>query len=235
MTQDTLTNLAELWEAAIPSLSPEEQHAAIVLLRELARGQPLSVTELARAWGTSAGEAAALLHDSPLSGWVYARDPGQVEGFWGLATSPMHHRFTVNGRTLWTWCAEDSLFLPQLLGETAEIESEDPESGELVRLRVSPDRVEAVHPSDVVVSMVRADTADLTSATRIIASACHFIFFFASRASGERWVAAHPQTMLLSLDEAFVLGKRQNRRLFESELARRGAAAAPPTGGGREP
>lgn len=218
MTRETLALLGDLWEAAIPSLSPEDQRAGMVLLRELARGQPVSVAQLAHALAVPLEGAAAILQDSPLSRFVYAREAGRVEGFWGLATSPTHHRFTINGRTLWTWCAEDSLFLPELLGETAEIESRDPESGELIRLTVSPERVEAVQPSDVVLSMVRADTADLTSATRIIATACHFIFFFASRGSAEHWVAAHPQTMLLSLDDAFALGKRQNARLFGSEL-----------------
>jgi hypothetical protein len=30
----------------------------------------------------------------------------------------MRHRLAANGRTLWTWCAQDSLFLPELLGDT---------------------------------------------------------------------------------------------------------------------
>lgn len=54
-----------------------------------------------------------------------------------------------------------------------------------------------------------------------MASACHFIFFLASRASGDRWVAEHPGTVLLSLDEAFAAGRLQNLHLFGKELARR--------------
>ncbi|MGH7536783.1 MAG: organomercurial lyase, partial [Gemmatimonadales bacterium] len=137
-----------------------------------------------------------------------------------------HHRFVLNGRALGTWCAQDSLFLPELLDETAEVESRDPEGDELVRLTISPSRVEAVDPAGVVVSTVKPDSPDLSSAARIMATACHFIFFFASRAAGERWVAKHPGTLLLSVKEAFAFGKRWNASLFGTELARRGAGAA---------
>jgi alkylmercury lyase len=50
---------------------------------------------------------------------------------------------------------------------------------------------------------------------------CHFVFFFASRRSGERWVAKHPGTFLFSLEEAFTLAKRVNARSLGLELARR--------------
>jgi len=54
-----------------------------------------------------------------------------------------------------------------------------------------------------------------------MASFCHFIFFFSSRSSGERWLTKHPDTFLYSLDEAFTLAKRFNVRNFGSELAQR--------------
>lgn len=227
MTRTAVNTLDERWESIMPRLSAEEQRAGIVLLQELSKGEPVSAPQLAQALDVPIGEAHATLRESALKPFVYAAyadgEP-RVEGFFGLATSPTHHRFTIEDRTLWTWCAQDSLFLPELLGETARVESKDPETGEPVRLTISPEGVEAVEPKGVAVSMVQAVAADLTSARRIIATACHFIFFFVSRASGERWVAAHPQTELLSLEEAVAFGKRQNRRLFEQELARRAQA-----------
>ncbi|MGH7575101.1 MAG: organomercurial lyase [Longimicrobiales bacterium] len=45
----------------------------------------------------------------------------------------MHHRFEIDARTLGTWCAWDSLFIPELLGEAARVQSTDPETGEVVR------------------------------------------------------------------------------------------------------
>lgn len=64
-----------------------------------------------------------------------------------------------------------------------------------------------------------------TSATQIIATACHFVFFFTSRTSGERWVAKHPGTFLYSVEDAFALARRANAKYFGAELARRPTAA----------
>jgi len=218
MTRNTLTTLDQLWEAALPRPNDEEQRIGIALLRELAKGEPVSASRLQDALDMRPGEVEKVLRGSALKPFVYWGDDGRVEGFWGLATRPTHHHLTIDGRTLWTWCAQDSLFLPELLGETAVVDSSDPETREPVHLTISPKRVEA-EPEGVVLSITRADTADLSSAARIIATACHFIFFFASRNSGERWVAAHPQTELLSLEEAIEFGRRQNERVFGRELA----------------
>lgn len=226
MTRNDKTAIDGLWESAerwLPVFSPDEQRAGLVLLRELARGEPVTIARLARALGQSGDAAEGLVKASALSRFVNAGEDGRIKGFWGLSVAPTHHQFGVNGRKLWTWCAQDSLFLPELLGDTAEIESLDPETGELIRLTVSPARVEAVQPAGVMVSMGRPETWDATSATRIMATACHFIYFFGSRSSGERWQRKHsePNTVLLSLNEAVEFGKRSNARLFGAELARR--------------
>lgn len=216
----------ELWEAArrrFPVLSPDEQRAGIVLLRELARGEPVSIDQFARALGIPAGKSDALVTNSALSPFVHAGEAGQVMGFLGLSVAHTHHQLTVDGRTLWTWCALDSLFIPELVGDTADIESRDPETNQPVRLTVSPSRIEVAEPTGIVLSMVRPNTWDVSSAARVMASACHFIFFFGSRASAEHWQTKHPEPVLLSLDEAFALAKRQNAHLFGTELARRRA------------
>lgn len=229
MTRKNNTTVDELLEAAarrFPELSTEEQRAGIGLLHELASGEPVTIAQLAQALGISAGVAEALVRESTLSPFVHTDKEGRIVGFDGLAVAPTHHQLTVNGRTLWTWCAPDTLFMPELLGDTAEIDSRDPETDQPVRLTGSPDRVEAVEPKGIVVSVMAPKAWELTSADRIMASACHFMFFFASRASGERWVAKHPETVLVSLEEAFVFGKRRNARMYGAELARRRASAA---------
>lgn len=52
----------------------------------------------------------------------------------------------------------------------------------------------------------------------MIESFCHFVHFFASREAGEAWADAHQGTFLLSLDEAFELGRLVNRRNFPSAM-----------------
>src|SRR5881397_1699783 len=212
MTRMNTPTVDEYWEALakhLPTFSPEDQRVAVTLYRELAKGQQVDAAQLGRALG------------------VYPADEGRVLGFGGLAAAPMHHRFEVDGRTLWTWCAWDSLFIPEILGKRARVVSPDPDTGELVQLVLTPDEIEAAEPQNAVVSFLLPDARDFdTSAANVMATFCNFVFFFASRASGERWVAKHPGTYLYSLDEALALAKRLNARNFGSELARRRADVA---------
>lgn len=230
MTGNRTATSHALWQALerrLPALSAEEQQVGATLHRELASAAPVTFARLAQELGTSTATAEALVRDSALSRFTHTDDNGRVLGFWGLSSVPTRHRLTVGGRTFWAWCAQDSLFLPELLGETAQIESQDPGTDQPIRLTVSPERVEAASPAGIVVSVGRPDTWDASSAPRLIATACHFILFFASRASAMRWQETNrdSETVLLSLDEAFALGKRSNARIFGAALARRATAA----------
>lgn len=224
MRPSDITTADGLWEAAhrhFPPVSAEDQRAGLVLLRELAQGEPVSVARLASVLGTSTEAAEIFTRDSGLSPLIHVGTGGRIEGFYGLSVTPTHHQTTIGKRRLWTWCAPDTLEHPELLRQTAEIVSKDPETGQDVRLTVSPDRIEAVEPTSVVVSIRRPETWDSTSAARIMASGCQYHFFFASRDSGERWLARNPRTFLMTLDEAFAFMKRFNRHMFGAELARR--------------
>ena len=212
-----------LWEAArgrLPVLFHQEQRAGIVLLRQLARGEAVSIAQFAMALGVSFDAAEALLKNSALSPLVHIDEAGRVRGFFGLSVVRTIHHLTVDGQQLWTWCAVDTLFIPELLGARAEVESRDPETGQTVRLAVTAAGIESADPRSVVVSMNSPQTWEVTSATRLMESCCHFILFFGSRAAGERWQTKHPETVLLTPDEAFTFGKRQNAHLFGTELAR---------------
>lgn len=221
MSPDPTKMVDRLWEAArgrLPIPSHEEQRAGIVLLRQLARGEVVTAAQFARALGTSVETTETLLKNSALSPLIDADEAGRVQGFFGLSVVPTSHDLTVEGRQLWTWCAVDTLFIPELLGVRAEVSSRDPETGQMVRITVSAAGIDAADPSGALVSMNDPRTWEVTSATRIITSACHYIFFFGSRAAGERWQTKHPETILLTLDEAFMFGRRQNAHLFGAEL-----------------
>jgi alkylmercury lyase len=97
-----------------------------------------------------------------------------------------------------------------------------------VRLTATPDRIQSVEPGDAVISFIRPDAeAFRASAANIMANFCHYIFFFASRASGERWTAKHPGTFLFALDDAFALAKRLNAANFGSVLRTQMAVGDP--------
>lgn len=229
MTTNYTPPVDQYWaalDAALPGFSPEEQQVAVTLYRELAKGQPVDAEHLGLALGRSAPEARALLERDSLKAFAYLDDQGRVSGFGGLTTARMHHQLELEGRTLWTWCAWDTLFIPEILGKRGRVTSPDPETGEAVRLTVTPQEIKSAEPRHAVVSFLLPDAHEFVSAANLVKTFCHFIFFFASRASGERWVAKHPGTFLYSLDDAFGLAKRFNARNFGPELARRQAAAA---------
>ncbi len=210
------------WRALEPHLrrfAPDEQRIAVALYRELAKGEAVDDTQLARALGIPVAESRALLDRESIRSVIYRDGHGRVLGFGGLAAAPMHHSFKVNGRALSTWCAWDSLFLPEILSCTAEVASPDPESGQLVQLVVTPERIASVEPASAVISFLRPEAGVFgTSAANVMAKFCYFIYFFASRASGERWTRKHPSTFLSPLDEAFALARRFNRHNFGAAL-----------------
>jgi alkylmercury lyase len=224
VTRENVPTIDHYWQAlvaALPSLSPEEQRVALTLYRELAKGQPVDPLQLGRALGVAPDEARDFLDREPIRALAYRDENGRVVGFGGLAAAPMHHRLEVDGRTLWTWCAWDGLFIPEILGKRARILSPDPETGELVQVVLMPNGIESAEPAKPVVSFLLPEADQfLSSATTVMATFCHFVFLFASLASGKRWVAKHPGTFLYSLDEAFDLAKRLNARNFGSQLAR---------------
>jgi len=205
--------LAQKVADAFPDLSATDQRIAVGLYRLLAEGEPVSPDLLAQHLDLSKNVVREVLNSWPA---VYFNDEKNVVGFWGLALQEMPHRFKVNGRQLYTWCAWDSLFIPELLGKTAEVESTCPISGEIITLTVSPTRVENFSPEGAVVSFLSPTTSfDMN----IIASFCHYVLFFSSEASGKQWIADHEGTFLLTLEQAHEIGRLTNKATFGAALS----------------
>jgi alkylmercury lyase len=205
-------NLADKIVSAMPKLESTERRIAVGLYRLLAEGAPVPPARLADILNLSEGRVRETLSKWP---GVYYNDAGAVIGFWGLALSEMPHRFKVDGRTLYTWCAWDSLFIPGILGTTARVESTDPLTKEKISLVVEPEGIKRLVPADAAVSFLAPNgvfDAD------VIQSFCHFVHFFGSRESGERWTSEHKGTLLFSVDEAHELGRLTNTRNFEEAL-----------------
>ena len=74
----------------LPEFSPEQQHTAVVLYRELAKGQPLTTERVASVPGVPSERTAEELARDPLRAFLYAHN-GQIVGFGGLAAAPVHH------------------------------------------------------------------------------------------------------------------------------------------------
>lgn len=209
----SVRELAAALMDAFPKLDDTKRRVVLATYRRLARGVPASVKEIAIDAGVEVEQGRRILGD-----WigVYTDDQKRVIGFWGLAIPRMKHRFEVDGVRLHTWCAWDALFLPELLGKTAHIESACAMSGELVRLTVSPNRVESTEPAAPFVSFLAPDASRFEQ--DVIQNFCHYVHFFRSRDDGEAWIASNPGTFLLTLDEAAELARLKNEVQFGAFL-----------------
>ncbi len=210
------TLLEDIFEALIsqlPEYEPEERRIAARLLRMLCCGRPVSIWRLA-----SRLYAPVSLIEPLLKKWpgVQFDDENRVEGFGGLTTQTTAHDLFFRGTHLHTTCAWDGLFLPRILGDEAEIRSHCPVTGDRIRIRVEPDNFEVLESPEAVMSFVTPEAAH--DRENILLHLCEFVHFFSSLPAAEIWLANHPGALILSLDEAFQLGRWKVVRQLGTEL-----------------
>ena len=196
----------------VPRFDEHARRLSIEIYRQLIGGDPVEQQNLASALGVEVNQITDTLEDEQLKGWVFYDNEGRIIGFRGLAIREMPHRFEVSGRTLYTWCAIDSLFIPEIIEQSARVESRDPGTGNAITLTVTSDGVHSVDPPHTMMSILVGDPEVVkTEPTKVMASFCHHIFFLESPDSGAEWAAQHGQgAFLVTLEEAFALGKRLN-------------------------
>ena len=190
-------------------LTPIEQKIALSLYRLLEQGNAVTIEQLAQASTLPEKDVVDMLSKS--DGVYYDKDKNII-GFWGLSVEPMRHKFKVDGRELYAWCAWDTLFLPGILGKTAEVCSKCPVSEEDIYLKVSPTGILEVRPASVVVSFVMPDPAGIKK--DVVSSFCQSVCFFKSEKESETWVKEHPGTFTMSLSMALDLAKMKNQQKF---------------------
>ena len=172
-------------------------------IRQLAQGHPLSAEEV--------DQRITALRLAPEAAQQFLRQVTErdasdhIIGALGLSLSEHPHRLTVEGVSLSAWCAMDTLFLPAVLQQTATIESPSPVTGDPIRLRVSPERVEEVRPASAVVSLVLVGPSreNMASVEAIWSAFCSHIHFFTSRDEAERWAKGRNDIAILTVEEGF--------------------------------
>lgn len=199
-----------------PSLTEADARIALAVIRLLARGAPASAERVAELEDVSRAEV-----QDRLDTWeyVYTDTGGQVIGFLGLAIDPTPHRMEIGERTLYGWCALDVLFLPELIGEKARVQSRCPMTGTPVELTVDEGGVSGLSPSTAVVSMLHPDEPGVDH-DRVISTYCHHIYFLASPEDWREWVARERNgTLMLAMDEAWELARTVNELRFGDLLS----------------
>ena len=171
-----------------------------LMVRMLSRGSPIRVEEIAAASGQPHANRAALAESLEAAGIEFDAEGNVVSA--GLTLVPTQHRFEVEGRALYTWCALDTLIFPILLGGPARVESTCPGTGSTVRLDVTPDGIGMLRPPTAVVSLIAP-----TASEQVRRAFCDYVHFFASADAAAPWLAEHPDAVVVHAAEAFEIGK----------------------------
>jgi len=207
-----LDRLAKFFIDAFPVLNLAEQRLALDLYGLLSEGNAVPLEFLSERAGMSLADLKTTLQNWP---GVFYDDNHRIIGFWGIAIDEMPHRLEVNGKTVYAWCAWDTLFLPELLDTSAHITSHCASTGDEISLIISPMGIES-QSDQIMVSFLVPDNSELVE--NITTSFCQYVFFFRTRASAEHWVTEHPGTFLLSLGEAFTVGRKMNAARYNLTL-----------------
>lgn len=209
--QLTLEDVAAYVVGLFPKLNLFEQRLSLELYRLLSQGRPVPRTMLAQRLGCGVEVVNEIIDRWP---GVFCDEKRQIVGYGGLSIPAAYaspHKMMVADQNLSAWCAWDTLFLPELLGQATEVESTSPE-GSRILLKVTSARVEHKYPIDMRMSFLLPDAAAVEK--DVLKAFCHFVHFFPSPEVGQRWTTQHPGTFLLSIDEAYSVAHRKNQMQY---------------------
>lgn len=156
MTDSALAAAKRAWDRMYEGLTQAETDRRVLSFTSLVRGiaetGSVNPDEFARENQLDSKQASDLFASFAAMGFEFDAD-GKIVGA-ALTTRQTPHSVALEDKQLFAWCALDTLFIPGLLGETAEIESTCPVSITKIRLTVAPDGVTALEPAEAVISIV---------------------------------------------------------------------------------
>lgn len=197
-----LAEVIEILKARQQIVTPQSAAFSRKILQLLAEGQPVTPERLAEALGRPVEFVRTTYATLQKCGCEF-NEQGALIGD-ALTLTPTRHRFRVNNRDLYAWCALDTLFLPALMNQTADIISTCPQTGISIQLTVSPEAVETISPPEAALSTVIA--SGCTSG--INGTFCGQTHFFASDEVARDWVGERTDFAVLSVKEGFELARR---------------------------
>lgn len=166
----------------------------------LAQGKPLEKTALALALHLSPEELEQQLARLPD---LEVDAQNRIVG-WGVTLVPTRHRFQIQGHDLFAWCAFDTVLYPPQLGAEAQISSICPVTGRTISFAATPDgRIKNLSQEACVLSLLIP--TEQRNCGR--AGFCEPSLFFWDEHAAASFLATHPETILLSIEEAAYAGK----------------------------
>jgi alkylmercury lyase len=181
-------------------------------IQALSRGKPVSPEQLAEIWEVPLEQVRSVLAGAVLAGRAEVNSQGDLVGGI-LSLIPTPHRISIGGKQLYAWCAYDAIYVPGLVGKTAEISTQDPITGDPIKIIITPDSVADVQPEGSVVSVVGVES-DMRGGPK--SPRCTQMLFFGSRDSAHQWLQGRPDMSILTAEEVFEIARQ-----FQIEPARR--------------
>lgn len=188
-----------------PTFDGSDRDLVVAIYNALADGHTVAIASLAQQLERSAADVRTTLDLCNLE-----FDGDQIVAFGGLSRRETAHAFHIRGRRLYTWCAWDPLFIAPILNEDALVESSCPVTGQQILLVVGPSGVREVTPPSAVLSMLVPGEACRTD---IVSNFCNEVLLFSSEEAAARWTAERSGTFVISVNEAFDLGRAVVRQL----------------------
>ena len=185
------------------------------LYRMVAEGKPVQKQALASRLHLDVLEVTKVLDRLPPSNIVY-NAAGDITGYRGLGQEKNRHQLLAGETRLYAWCAFDCLFLPELLQCKLEVTSSCPETGQEIKLTLSPDAIVETQPNNIFVSFVTPDMNAYKDDLQ--GNFCCHVNFFSSEEAGKAWTIRNDGTVLLPLEEAFALAHIRNKSGFGPAL-----------------
>lgn len=163
---------------------------------ELATGKPVAPEHLAAQANVPLDRTLAIAHEA----WEWDPSGERLVGA-GLTTRTTRYRVDIDDRTMWTYCAPDTLQLPVMLGQPVHTQSWCPATGEPIAVRVQPTDVRSVVPPTAVVSF--PDTSLRPTLADVRRASCDQSSFYRDAQAASEWLATNPRGRLVTVAEAF--------------------------------
>ncbi len=181
-------------------LQCEQEDLCLPILHQVTRGKPIGKSALAASLQVSQEEIEQRLLHLPDTEFDTR---GDILG-WGVTLVPTRHHFQIHGQSLYTWCAFDTVLFPPSLGVEAQVHSTCPVTGHPITFVATPSgAIKHLTPATSVLSLIiPAERSECVRATF-----CEQSLFFESEQAAIYWLTAHPAAVVLSIEEAAVVGK----------------------------
>jgi len=176
-----------------------ELRLQVIALQLLSKGDHISRDRLAEAWDMPIEQVNAIFEQASALGTLQLDDSGNMVGT-AISLVPSSHKFQIDGKNLYAWCAYDAIYAPGMIGSDAVVESVDPLTNESIQIKVSPNGITESEPEGVVTTVVGMD-ADARGGAE--SPRCNQMHFFASEENARKWAADHPGVLIMTIGQLF--------------------------------